>query len=76
MAFWDFEKDVCTIDKNKTETIIVQIVTKNKKDYVLFNIVKRGENDESYSYTGKTVAIPVDIYPTIHEKIKEVLKEE
>lgn len=69
MAFWDFEEDICLIDKNKSESIETKWVKRDDKEYIVHNVIRRGKDDETFSYTGKTVVIPMEKYKTINDKV-------
>jgi hypothetical protein len=75
MAFWDFEEEISVIEKNKTESIEVKWAQKDGRQYIVQSVIRKNRDDDGFSHTGKTVAMPVDKFLSINDAILNKLNE-
>lgn len=69
-SFWDEEKVIAVVTKNKSENIDVKHCKKNEKSYIDIRVSKV-DKENVFHPTSSGVAIPLDSWKEILEKIQE-----
>lgn len=75
--FWDKQKEIKRVTKNKSEEIVISACTRNNKNYLDVRIHKKAKDSENYIPTSKgfNVELKDAVGEQILEGISQVLKE-
>lgn len=67
--FWDIQKEVKTITKNKNENVVISYCSRNDKKYLDVRIYKKAKDSDNYIPTSK--GFNIEIKNTVGEEIIE-----
>lgn len=67
--FWDKQKEVKRVTKNKSEEIVISACFRNGKDYLDVRIHKKAKDSDTYVPTSK--GFNVELKDTVGEQILE-----
>lgn len=75
--FWDKQKVIKTVTKNKNENIVISYCSRNDKDYLDVRIHKKAKDSDTYVPTSKgfNVELKDNVGEEIIEGISQVLTE-
>lgn len=75
--FWDKQKVIKTVTKNKNENIVISYCLRNDKDYLDVRIHKKAKDSDTYVPTSKgfNVELKDNVGEEIIEGISQVLTE-
>ena len=72
--FWDNQKEIKRITKNKSEEIVVSVCSRNNKDYLDVRIYKKAKDSDTYIPTSKGFNIEMSHAEEVSEALIEALK--
>lgn len=67
--FWDKQKEVKRVTKNKSEEIVISACSRNNKDYLDVRIYKKAKDSDTYIPTSK--GFNIELKDTVGEQILE-----
>ena len=67
--FWDKQKELKRVTKNKSEEIVISACSRNGKDYLDVRIHKKAKDSDTYVPTSK--GFNVELKDTVGEQILE-----
>ena len=67
--FWDKQKEVKTITKNKSENVVISHCSRNNKNYLDVRIHKKAKDSDTYIPTSK--GFNIELKNTVGEEIIE-----
>ena len=67
--FWEKQKEIKTVTKNKNENIVISYCSRNNKNYLDVRIYKKSKDNDEYVPTSK--GFNVELKNTVGEEILE-----
>lgn len=67
--FWDKQKEIKRVTKNKSEEIVISTCSRNNKNYLDVRIYKKAKDSDTYIPTSK--GFNIELKDTVGEQILE-----